>query len=110
MDGVQVCNDDNGEDLDEVEIRPGLALIDAVVDVHCAQWGNLSRLAAVVLAGDGRAGWGLDEHTTLEFRDGLPVAVHGSGHAWHVERADGVGECVTVRAVRASEPVVSRPG
>lgn len=86
MDGVQVCGEDSGEGLDDVEIRAGLALVEPVVDVHCAQWGNLGRLAEVVRAGDGRPGWGIDEHTTLELRDGVPVAVHGEGAAWHVER------------------------
>jgi len=95
MDGVPVCGEDSGEDLDEIEIRPGLALVEPIVDVHCAQWGNLGRLAEVVRAGDGRAGWGLDEHTTLELRDGAPVAVHGEGAAWLVERLDG--ERVSVR-------------
>jgi cyanophycinase len=88
LEGVQVCNEDNAEDLDDVELRPGLALVEPLIDVHCAQWGNLSRLAAVVLAGDGRPGWGIDEHTTLQFRDGAAVAVHGSGAAWRVERLD----------------------
>ena len=100
LDGTQVCNEDNGEDLDDVEIRPGLGLVKPFVDVHCAQWGNLSRLAAVVRAGDGRPGWGIDEHTTLELRDGAPVAVHGEGAVWLVERLDA--ERVTVRALRAS--------
>lgn len=100
MDGVAVCNDDNGEDLDEVEIRPGLALVEPIIDVHCAQWGTLSRLAAVVAAGDGRIGWGIDEHTTLELRDGAAVAVHGEGVAWRVSPA---GEGVAVRAFRAGE-------
>jgi cyanophycinase len=99
MDGVQVCNEDNGEDLVEVDIRAGLALVEPIVDVHCAQWGNLSRLAEVVRAGDGRAGWGLDEHTTLEFRDGVAVGVHGEGCAWFVERAGDHG--VTVHPHRA---------
>lgn len=98
MDGLQVCNEDNGEDLVEVDIRPGLALIEPIVDVHCAQWGNLGRLGEVVRAGDGRAGWGLDEHTTLELRDGVPIAVHGEGAAWLVERADD--DTVTVRPHR----------
>ena len=101
LDGRPVCDPDAGEELDEVEIRPGLALLDAVVDVHCAQWGTLGRLAQVVLAGDGRAGWGLDEHTTLELRDGTPVAVHGPGCAWHVQRTDG--ERVAVRPVAAGQ-------
>jgi cyanophycinase len=98
MDGVQVCNEDNGEDLVEVDIRAGLALVEPIIDVHCAQWGNLSRLAEVVRAGDGRAGWGLDEHTTLEFRDGVAVAVHGEGAAWLVERSGE--DAVTVRPHR----------
>lgn len=102
MDGVPVCNDDNGEDLDDVEIRPGLALVEPMIDVHCAQWGNLSRLAAVVAAGDGRLGWGIDEHTTLEFRDGAPVAVHGEGFAWRVTPA---GADVAVRAFRPGDPL-----
>lgn len=99
VDGVAVCNPDNAEDLEEVEIRPGLALLKPVVDVHCAQWGNLSRLAEVVRGGDGRGGWGLDEHTTLELRDGVAVAVHGEGSAWQVERLEA--ERVAVRALRA---------
>lgn len=93
MDGIAVCADEAGEDLDEVDLRPGLALIEPLVDVHCAQWGTLSRLASVVAAGDGRAGWGLDEHTTLELRDGVPVAVHGEGRAWLVT-PDGDGVAV----------------
>jgi cyanophycinase len=88
MDGLAVCNDDNGEDLDEVEIRPGLALLEPIVDVHCSQWGNLGRLAAVVAAGDGRPGWGIDEHTTLELRDGTSF-VHGLGA---VHRLEALGD------------------
>jgi cyanophycinase len=100
MDGVAVGAEESGEDLDEVEIRPGLALIEPVIDVHCAQWGTLPRLAEVIRCGDGRAGWGLDEHTTLELREGEVVAVHGEGTAWLVEPAgDGA---VTVTPRRAS--------
>jgi len=102
MEGVAVCNDDNAEDLDEIEIRPGLALVEPMIDVHCAQWGNLSRLAAVVAAGDGRLGWGIDEHTTLELRDGRALAVHGEGAAWRVTPAGGD---VAVRAFRAGDPL-----
>jgi cyanophycinase len=88
MEGVPVGAEEIGEDLDEVEFRPGLALIEPVIDVHCTQWGTLTRLAEVIRTGDGRPGWGLDEHTTLELRDGEVVAVHGEGTAWFVERLD----------------------
>ena len=98
MNGVSVWNEDNGEGLEQVEIRDGLGLLEPVVDVHCVQWGNLGRLVEVIRSGDGRSGWGLDEHTTLELRDGVPVAVHGEGVAWLVERLDN--ERVTVRPQR----------
>jgi cyanophycinase len=97
MDGVAVGAEEIGEGLDEVEIRPGLALIEPVIDVHCAQWGTLTRLAEVVRSGDGRIGWGLDEHTTLELRDGEVVAVHGAGTAWLVEPAGEAAVTVTPR-------------
>jgi len=96
--GVPVCGEAAAEGLDEVEIRSGLALLEPIVDVHCAQWGTLGRLAEVVRGGDGRPGWGLDEDTTLELRDGVAVAVHGTGTAWRVEPA---GDGVTVRPHRA---------
>jgi cyanophycinase len=98
MDGAPVCPEENGEGLEHVEIRSGLALLEPIIDVHCAQWGNLGRLVEVVRTGDGRPGWGLDEHTTLELRDGVPVAVHGDGAAWLVERLND--ERVAVRPHR----------
>jgi cyanophycinase len=100
-DGVAVCAEEAGEDLDELELRPGLALLPALVEVHCAQWGTLGRLVEVVATGDGRPGWGLDEHTTLEVRDGAAVAVHGAGAAWLVEPVAGDDGAVTTRRMLA---------
>lgn len=101
VDGVPVCDEEAGEGLDEVDIRSGLALLEPVVDVHCAQWGTLTRLAEVVRAGDGRPGWGIDEHTTLELRDGAVAAVHGEGTAWRVERLDDGRVAVEPHRARA---------
>jgi cyanophycinase len=98
---LAVCDSDVGEGLEAVELRPGLGLLDAHVDVHCAQWGTLARLVAVVEAGDGTPGWGIDEHTTLELRDGTAVAVHGAGAAWRVDRLDGGGAVVAPRRAGA---------
>lgn len=92
--GVPVCDDGAGEDLDEVEVRPGLGLLDGAVEVHCAQWGTLGRLVHAVAAQRAHEGWGLDEHTTLEVRDGRPIAVHGTGAAWRVRRGEA-GALVT---------------
>jgi cyanophycinase len=79
----QVCPDEAGEDLDEVTVRPGLALVPFAVDVHCAQWGTLPRLIAAVDAGLVPSGVGIDEHTLVTVRDGV-ATVHGRGQAWRV--------------------------
>jgi cyanophycinase len=75
---VAVCDDGAGEDLDPITVRDGLGVVDALVDVHAAQWGTLGRLCHAVLA-EGRPGWAIDEGTALECRDGAAVAVHGVG-------------------------------
>lgn len=91
---LAVCSEDAGEDLDQVEVRDGLGLLDGPVDVHCAQWGTLPRLIAAVED----TGWGIDEHTALEVRDGIPVAVHGDGAVYRVRRT---GDDVALRAFTA---------
>jgi cyanophycinase len=87
---VAVVDDGAGEDLELVEVRDGLGLVDVIADVHAAQWGTLGRLCHAVIA-EGREGWAIDEGTALELRDGAPLAVHGVGAAARVRPApDGV--------------------
>jgi cyanophycinase len=90
---VAVVDDGAGEDLELVEVRDGLGLVDVLADVHAAQWGTLGRLAHAVIA-EGREGWAIDEGTALELRDGAPATVHGIGAAARVRPA---GDGVTVR-------------
>jgi len=98
---VPVCPDDAGEDLDEVTVVPGLGLVPWTVDVHCAQWGTLPRLATAV-ARDGLRGLALDENTALHLTaDGARVA--GSGTAWSVG-PDGAGVAVTAHRAGAFLP------
>ncbi|HEY3437808.1 MAG TPA: peptidase S51 [Actinotalea sp.] len=97
--GVPVCPEDAGEDLDEVTVADGLGLVPFAVDVHCAQWGTLGRLAAAVTA-TGRPGVALDEGTMLAVTRGLAV-VSGSGHAWTVAPTDG-GAVIRMLAAGAS--------
>ncbi|MGZ6804952.1 MAG: Type 1 glutamine amidotransferase-like domain-containing protein, partial [Nocardioidaceae bacterium] len=93
---VQVCPDGAAEDLDEVTLAPGLGLVPWAIDVHCAQWGTLPRLATAV-AREGLRGLALDENTALHLdADGARVA--GLGTAWSV-RPDGAGVAIT--ALRA---------
>ncbi|KTR93872.1 hypothetical protein NS220_11010 [Microbacterium testaceum] len=85
--GIEVVSADAGEELDAVEVRPGLGLLDFAVDVHAAQWGTLSRLVAAVdarLVADGVA---IDEHTALVISAQAAPSVRGSGQVWRVESA-----------------------
>jgi cyanophycinase len=95
-DGVAVCPQDAGEDLDEVAVVDGLGLVPFAVDVHCAQWGTLPRLVAAVARTPGLSGVALDEGTMLTVSAGA-AAVSGTGSAWWVVQ-DGDG--VVVRMLR----------
>lgn len=85
--GVEVVSEDAGEELDELEVRAGLGLLDFAVDVHAAQWGTLSRLVAAVEAGLVSDGVAIDEHTALVISAQAPPAVRGAGQVWRVESA-----------------------
>jgi cyanophycinase len=101
--GIPVCPSDAAEDLEEVEVRAGLGLVPAAVDVHAAQWGTLARLVEVVRSGGASQGVALDEGTALVVRDGQGV-VAGLGRAHLVRPAIASSEgTVTVRAYGAGE-------
>lgn len=85
--GVEVVSPDAAEELDEVEVRPGLGLLDFAVDVHAAQWGTLSRLVAAVDAGIVAEGVAVDEQTALVISAQAAPAVRGDGQVWRVEAA-----------------------
>jgi cyanophycinase len=95
---VAVVDEDAGEYLDPVTVRDGLGVVDALIDVHAAQWGTLGRLCHAVAA-EGVAGFAIDEGTCAEFRDGQLAAVHGLGAVAHVTPA---GDSVTVRFLTAT--------
>lgn len=85
--GVAVTQESSGEGLDDVTLDAGLGLVDLVVDVHVAQYGNLGRVVALVDAGLADRAVGVDECTSLiAGPDGLHVA--GLGNAWAVSKTD----------------------
>lgn len=83
IDGIQVCPEETGEDLEEVTISEGLGLVDLAIDVHAAQWGTLGRLVAATEAGLVGGGVAVDEHTAVII-GGHGLQVAGSGSAWRV--------------------------
>ncbi|MFS0733900.1 peptidase S51 [Microbacterium sp. 1P10UB] len=85
--GTQVSPEDAGEELDELDVREGLGLVEGSVDVHAAQWGTVSRLVAAVAAGLVPHGVAIDEHTawTLSAGGRDSAVVSGDGGVWLIE-------------------------
>ena len=86
--GRDVCAEEAGEELEELAVRDGLALVPFAVDVHATQWGTLTRLVHAVRAGLVDEGWAIDEGTVLVVDDGA-VRVEGLGSAYRVAPRDG---------------------
>jgi cyanophycinase len=92
VDGVVVCDEDAGEELDAVTVVDGLGLVPFSVDVHAAQWGTVSRLIAAAGAGLVAEGFAIDEHTAVGWRGGDPTSetsIRGTGSAWRVTAFGG---------------------
>ncbi|MFA4841370.1 MAG: Type 1 glutamine amidotransferase-like domain-containing protein [Agrococcus sp.] len=98
--GVPVVAESNGEGLDEVTLDAGLGLIDLVVDVHAAQYGNVSRAIAIVAAGLADRVVAIDECTSLIVGSG-GLEVAGDGSVWTADRA-GDTDRVTVSVLAAA--------
>lgn len=79
--GVPVTQQASGEGLDEVTLDAGLGLVDLVVDVHVAQYGNLGRVVAIASAGLADRLVGIDENTSLIVGPG-GLEVAGDGNVW----------------------------
>ncbi|MFC0681076.1 Type 1 glutamine amidotransferase-like domain-containing protein [Lysobacter korlensis] len=92
---VPVCPEEAGEDLDEVTVAEGLALVDLAVDAHAVQWGTLARVIAATEAGLLDGAVAIDESTVLIVGDGA-LRVEGRGSVWQVSE-DSAG--VLVRTV-----------
>jgi cyanophycinase len=100
IDGVAVCDEDAGEELDEITVVPGLGLIPTSVDVHAAQWGTVSRLTAAAAAGRVASGIAIDEHTAVRWQGGRSDgSVAGIGSVWHIA-GRGEADPGAVRVVR----------
>ncbi|WP_240665977.1 Type 1 glutamine amidotransferase-like domain-containing protein [Agromyces sp. LHK192] len=81
--GVDVAPEPVSQGLDEVQLAPGIGLVDIAIDVHAAQWGALSRVVAAVEAGLIAGGLAIDERTVLVVGDG-GLVVAGRGSVWRV--------------------------
>ncbi|MFF6984810.1 hypothetical protein [Streptomyces sp. NPDC010273] len=103
LDGVAVCPEDTGEDLDEIAVRDGLGLVSFAVDAHAAQWGTLPRLIAAVTRYRLPHGVALDENTLVEVAADGRAHVSGLGRAHSVRPAGAEDGGVVVRSYGAGE-------
>lgn len=99
IDGAPVCPEDSNEELDPVTVVEGLGFVEGAVDVHAAQWGNVSRALAVVAAGLAPRAVAIDEGTRL----GADGAVVGVGRVWHVTPDHAAPGGALVRAQGAAQ-------
>ncbi len=85
---IAIADQQASEDLDLLDIRPGLGLVPFAVDVHASQAGTLTRLLHSVDQGSADVGWAIDEDTMLSITDG-ELCVHGQGNAYRAQRHQG---------------------
>ena len=84
---VAILDADLAEGLDALDIRPGLGLFNASVDVHASQWGTVTRLMhAIEQQHAPNNGWAIDENTALEITTDQHIKVLGAGQAYRVSR------------------------
>ena len=86
--GVPVSPEDSDGPWLELEIEPGIGLVDVAIEVHVAQRGMLSRLVAAVESGLIAGGLGIDERTSLIVGDGR-LGSEGEGSVWRVLPTEG---------------------
>ncbi len=102
---IAVLDAEFGEDLEAVEVRPGLGLIPFAVEVHASQWGTPTRLMQAVDLGWVAEGWAIDENTVLCVRAGH-LEVCGLGQVYHVRRL--AADTLAVRLYRAGAAIPIR--
>ena len=82
---IQIADENAGEDLDLLDVRKGLGLVNFAIDVHATQWGTLSRLVHAIDAKFSDEGWAIDENTMLEIEN-ENIKISGAGNAYRVKR------------------------
>ena len=104
---VPICSPDNGEDLEQLTVVDGLGLVPFAVDVHAAQWGNLTRLVIAVRDGLAPRGVAVDEDTCLVVsgeRESRAGTVYGAGQVW-VARPSPDGVVLQVLSAGSTLPL-----
>ena len=92
---VPIVDEEFSEEREFLDVRQGLGLVPFSIDVHCCQWGTLSRLLNAVDRGVVPEGWGIDEDTMLEISE-QTLTVRGPGQAYRVRRSTESAQSVEI--------------
>lgn len=82
---IAILDEDLAEDLEYLDIRNGLGLIDFSIDVHGSQWGTLTRLLHAVDQNKILDGLVIDENTMIILEDSK-LYVSGMGQVYYVRK------------------------
>lgn len=85
---IQIADENAGEDLDLLEVRNGLGLVNFAVEVHATQWGTLSRLVHAVDSEKISEGFAVDENTMIGINENS-LKVFGAGSVYRVKKENG---------------------
>lgn len=96
-DGIDIplIDEDVGEELRRLTVRDGLGLMPHSIDVHCGQWGTITRLINALDSGLIESGLGIDENTMIQVTGGS-ASVHGFGQVYTVTHDENGGIIVTI--------------
>ena len=90
-----IVDEEVSEELELLTVRDGLGWLPFSIDVHCGQWGTITRLIHAVTGGMIECGVGIDENTMLQV-NGDTISVHGLGQVYRVRRGSDVGVTVEI--------------
>ncbi len=97
---VPIIDEEVGEDLDLLAVRDGLGFLPVSIDVHCGQWGTITRLIHAVDSGMIETGLGIDEDTMVSVEGGV-VSVCGFGQVYRITKTSA--GAISVEIFRAGD-------
>ena len=92
---IPIIDEDVGEELNRLTVRDGLGLMPHSIDVHCGQWGTITRLINALDSGLIESGLGIDENTMIQVSGGS-ASVCGFGQVYAVAHDENDGINVTI--------------
>jgi len=92
---IPIIDEDVGEELNRLTVRDGLGLMPHSIDVHCGQWGTITRLINALDGDLIESGLGIDENTMIQVTGGS-ASVRGFGQVYTVTHDENAGITIAI--------------